>query len=168
VNKPRTKPSRMNWAEKLLLKRFGLTKDGNTRVYWLPLALATSFREAVFIDYMTHKWTDRKPRGPDGKPGPYRYRKSPKGFSESPATFCDQTGINKYAFHRLVRKYKKLHILEIEPASGRANYYRIKMKKLQQHLDRRMIRAGYRVVSREKGMQGTAISGDAILNSDRQ
>ena len=140
----------MNWAEKHLLKKFGLTKDGNARVYWLPLARATSLREAVFIDYMTYKWTDRKPRRPDGKPGPYRYRESPKGFSEHPATFRNQTGINKYASHRLVRKYKKLHILEIEPASGKANYYRVKMKKLQQYLDRRMIRAGYRVVSREE------------------
>jgi len=139
----------MNWAEKYLLKKFGLTKDGNTRVYWLPLVRATGSREAVFIDYMTHKWTDRKPCGPDGKPGPYRYRKSPKGFPESPATFHNQTGINKFAFHRLVRKYRRLHILEIEPVSGRANYYRIKMKKLQQYLERRMIRAGYRVVSRE-------------------
>jgi hypothetical protein len=140
----------MNWADKHLLKKFGLTKDGNTRVYWLPLVRATSFREAVFIDYMTYKWTDRKPRRPDGKPGPYRYRKSSKGFPESPATFHNQTGINKFAFHRLVRKYKRLHILEIEPVSGRANYYRVKMKKLQQYLERRMIRAGYRVVSREE------------------
>lgn len=140
----------MNWAEKHLLKKFGLTKDGNTRVYWLPLVGATSLREAVFIEYMTHKWTERKPRRPDGKPGPYRYRESPKGFSEYPATFRNQTGINKYTFHRLVRKYKELRILEVEPASGKANYYRVKMKKLKQYLDRRMIRAGYRVVSRKE------------------